>query len=143
MIKQAYEQGNLAALHALGLIPQESLNQLGFPRPTMYAENQTVGLTPYMPGVAPFPDPKENGIGKTIRKVGPAAGASIGALAGALARKPMGGLGRGIIAGLGTGATLGWMPDVFATAGEALRKTGSTQKRSCQSTVYPRHPRAL
>lgn len=123
MIKRAYQMGNLQALHSLGMIPNESLQNFGFP-----PSGGSVGLTPYVPGVHDFPTPERSGgWGKTLRKIGPAAGTLLGSAVGlgsALLSKRLGGAGRNIgkkiVEGAGTGALAGWLPDVFATASEEL-----------------------
>jgi len=62
---------------------------------------------------------------KFVRKVGPATGALIGAGAGAIhgAKKGKGrNLPVSVLAGMGTGATLGWLPDIGMSAGEAIKR---------------------
>lgn len=118
MFKQAYQMGNLQALHTLGMIPDQSLQHLGL------MPEDAVGLSPgeYSYPSAYFPQGhSEAGDGfKKLRRIGPAAGATLGALSGLLLRKRLGGVGKGLLTGVGTGATVGWLPDIFATAGEEL-----------------------
>lgn len=127
MQKHAYDEGQLQAMYQMGLIPRESLEELGLispPNTEDYTTGQP-GLTPYVPGYSDFPYPSQqpNGLEHTIRKIGPAAGALIGAAGGALLHNRLGmNMGPAVLSGLGTGATLGWMPDVFATAKEELDK---------------------
>ena len=133
MNKFAYA-GQLHALAQLGLIPQESLQQVS---PWAYlASAGQMGS----PEVAPegyqgmFPGGYEHSVysgepeapsrswGRTIRKAGPAIGATLGGIGSLLLRKKfgLGTPGKALLEGVGTGALLGWLPDVYASAGEAL-----------------------
>lgn len=69
----------------------------------------------------PAQRPKKPSLFKRIRKAGPAVGGLIGAGVGAVLGRKKGKLLRGALAGLGTGATLGWTPDMAASATEAVR----------------------
>jgi len=60
--------------------------------------------------------------GKLIRKAGPGIGGLLGAGVGALVGARRGQLLKGTIAGLGTGATLGWVPDMYHSAREAIHR---------------------
>lgn len=129
MNKFAYA-GQLYALNQLGLIPQESLE----------------GVNPYVEllgggNIAPqgyqgmFPGGFEHSVysgtpaepkrdwWKTIRKAGPAIGATLGGLAGLLLKKRLGGAGRGLLEGGATGGFLGWLPDVYGSAAEAVTES--------------------
>lgn len=138
MNKFAYA-GQLHALAQLGLIPQESLQQVN---PWAYlASGGQIG-TPETPGSyqAMFPGGYEHSVysgepeaptrdwSRTIRKAGPAIGATAGGIAGLLLRKRLGlgGVGKGLLEGVGTGALLGWLPDVYASAGEAITEKPNT-----------------
>jgi hypothetical protein len=59
---------------------------------------------------------------RLVRKAGPAVGALLGAGVGALRGAKKGRLLANIVGGLGTGATLGWLPDIVASAGEAGKR---------------------
>lgn len=59
---------------------------------------------------------------RLARKAGPALGGLLGAGVGAALGAHRGKLLRGLITGLGTGATLGWTPDMYASAREGLRR---------------------
>jgi len=59
---------------------------------------------------------------RLLRKAGPAAGALLGAGVGALRGMKKGRLLANVVGGLGTGATLGWIPDIAATAREARQR---------------------
>ncbi|MHC4622122.1 MAG: hypothetical protein ACYTEQ_30665 [Planctomycetota bacterium] len=122
-LKLAQHMGNLQALHTLGLIPNQSLQDIGLLPEGDYGGGSTVGLSPgeyARPSYTPYQPQGKSNVGRTIRRVGPAAGATLGAIAGLLARKRLGGVAPGLAAGVGTGATAGWLPDIFATAGEEL-----------------------
>jgi hypothetical protein len=65
---------------------------------------------------------KEDGrVMKFVRKAGPGIGGLVGTGIGAVLGARRGKLLRGAVTGLGTGATLGWVPDIAASAGEAVR----------------------
>jgi hypothetical protein len=57
---------------------------------------------------------------KKLRKAGPGLGGATGAVVGALLGLKKGQLLKSTMAGLGTGATLGWTPDMYLSAKEAL-----------------------
>lgn len=59
---------------------------------------------------------------RLLRKAGPAVGALLGAGVGAIRGARKGHLLANVIGGLGTGATLGWLPDIVASAGEAGKR---------------------
>jgi hypothetical protein len=59
---------------------------------------------------------------RLARKAGPGIGGLLGAGVGAALGARRGALMKGIIAGLGTGATLGWVPDMYASTQEGLRR---------------------
>jgi len=82
-----------------------------------------LGIPPGTVGLSPgqyIPPEKEDSTWSTIRKIGPALGATIGGTTGFILGRRAGIPVSGMLGGLGTGATLGWMPDVFSTAGETL-----------------------
>lgn len=60
-------------------------------------------------------------VGQRIRKAGPGVGGLVGAGVGAVLGRRRGKLLRGALMGLGTGATLGWTPDMAASAKEAIK----------------------
>jgi hypothetical protein len=135
MNKFAYA-GQLHALHTLGLIPRESLEQVS---PIAYmASGGQVGspmLGPEYQGMFPGgyehsvytgePGEQSRNWGRTIRKAGPGVGAALGGLAGLLLARRGGAaslkeLAKGGFGGLAGGATLGWLPDITMSAGEAF-----------------------
>jgi hypothetical protein len=59
---------------------------------------------------------------RLVRKAGPGIGGLVGAGVGALVGAKKGKLLKGTLAGLGTGATLGWTPDMYHSAREAIRR---------------------
>ena len=59
---------------------------------------------------------------KAIRKSGPGIGGATGAAVGALVGLKRGRLLQSTMAGLGTGATLGWTPDMYLSAKEAIKR---------------------
>ena len=59
---------------------------------------------------------------RLVRKAGPAVGALLGAGVGAARGARKGKLLSNVLGGIGTGATLGWLPDIVATAGEAGKR---------------------
>jgi hypothetical protein len=61
---------------------------------------------------------------KLLRRAGPAAGATIGGAVGLVRalKKGKGKIPIHLLAGLGAGATLGWLPDITLSAGEALSR---------------------
>lgn len=65
--------------------------------------------------------PQKPSLFKRIRKAGPGIGGLIGAGVGAVMGRKRGALLKGTLAGLGTGATLGWTPDLAASAVEGIR----------------------
>jgi hypothetical protein len=129
MNKFAYA-GELQALYQLGLIPRESLGPLGYWLGSQEPNtpSQQLGMFPsgYQSIYGGEPTYDESSDSPSfIRKAGPAIGATAGTLAGALLGRRYGfqGLGKNMIAGLGTGATLGWLPDIYASASEALKSS--------------------
>jgi hypothetical protein len=84
------------------------------------------------PGTAPQiavrpPQPAQEALKKReqwrlARKAGPGVGGLLGAGLGAAIGARRGALLKGLIAGLGTGATLGWTPDMYASAREGFQR---------------------
>jgi len=59
---------------------------------------------------------------RLARKAGPGIGGLLGAGVGAAIGARRGALVKGLLAGLGSGATLGWMPDMYSSAREAIQR---------------------
>ena len=59
---------------------------------------------------------------RLVRDAGPAVGALLGAGVGAVRGVRKGRLLPNVVGGLGTGATLGWLPDIVASAGEGAKR---------------------
>lgn len=79
-------------------------------------------------GTLPAPqEPQEGRLGELVRKAGPGVGGALGAGVGALMGLKQGKLLSSTLAGLGTGATLGWTPDLYHSAREAIQKYRSGQ----------------
>jgi len=79
-------------------------------------------------GALPAPqEPQEGRLKGLVRKAGPGIGGALGAGVGALVGLKRGKLLSSTLTGLGTGATLGWTPDLYHSAREAIQKYRSGQ----------------
>jgi len=72
-------------------------------------------------------EPRGGRLLELVRKAGPGVGGALGAGVGALLGLKRGKLLSHTLAGLGTGATLGWAPDLYHSAREAIEKYRSGQ----------------
>lgn len=121
MIKHAYNQGAAEALNSLGLIPPESLAQVGLLANLASNPNSAMGLNigDYSLPAAPEPDSGTETLLHRIRKLAPLLGGIVGTGIGLTTHSDSPALHKAVKGFLG-GAGVGSIPNVLMGGHEAL-----------------------
>lgn len=131
MNKLAEGMGQLEALTQLGLIPPESLAELGLLSNLTSDPDQAMGLTSSsgggssaisdypLPATAMPEGPPQPGLGHFLRRIGPAAGGLVGASIAGMRHGPDP-LAKRLLRGFLSGAGIGSVPNILASGVEAL-----------------------
>jgi len=130
MYKLAQEAGQLEALMQLGLIPPESLAELGLVPNLIQHPDETMGLTSGggggamgeypLPGSMMSEGPPQPGLWNFIRHAAPAAGGLVGASVAGM-RPGTEHIAKRLLKGFLTGAGIASVPNVLSSGAEALQ----------------------